>query len=115
MMFALIGLEGFLGPSLLTVLNGLALFFEVCGMIVLAIGGVIALIQWLKMALPRAWKGSENPLQQLRSSFSHQIVFALEFFIAGDIIRSVEAPTLAELAKLGAIVIIRTILHYSLA
>jgi uncharacterized membrane protein len=115
MIFAAIGLEHLINGPFIKVLNGLALFFEVSGLIVLALSGAIALFQWLKAALPGAWKGSDDPLQELRSSFSHQIVFALEFFIAGDIIRSIEAPTLQELAKLGAIVIIRTILHYSLS
>ena len=100
--------------SLKLFLNGGTLFFEACGLVVITVSGVIALIRWFTAALPDIWRGSENPLQELRAAFGHQIVFALEFFIAADIIRSIEAPTFSELGKLGIIVIIRTVLHYSL-
>ncbi len=53
-------------------------------------------------------------LQHLRYDFGNALVLSLEFFLAGDIIRTVVSPSQEEIAKLGALVIIRTILSYFL-
>ena len=97
-----------------SVLDAIAIGFEIGGLIVLVSSGLIALARWLRVSMPEFWRGALNPEQKIRYEFGHQIVFALEFFISADIIKSIQAPTFAELAKLGIIVIIRTILHYSL-
>ena len=42
------------------------------------------------------------------------LLLGLEFELAADIIRSVVAPTWADLGELGAIAVIRTFLNYFL-
>lgn len=50
-----------------------------------------------------------------RQSLGRAILLGLEFLVAGDIIRTVAvAPTLQNMAVLGAIVVIRTFLSFSL-
>jgi len=95
-------------------LNAIEIGFEVGGLIILMVSGLIALVKWIKTSFTGFRLEATNPEEKLRLEFGHQIVFALEFFISADIIKSIQAPTFAELAKLGIIVIIRTVLHYSL-
>lgn len=50
----------------------------------------------------------------LRHSLGAYLLLGLEFFVAADIIRTVVHPTLEEIAILGAIVLIRTVIGYTL-
>ncbi len=95
------------------VLNTLAIILEVFGGIVIFSSAVVSLFEWFKNYW-HAYGPKTESVRDLRLVFGDQIVYALEFFIAGDIIRSVLAPTLQELTKLAIIVAIRTVLHYSL-
>lgn len=52
--------------------------------------------------------------REIRVSFTNRILFALEFFIVSDLIRTFTDPALEELIRLGAIVAIRTVLAYYL-
>ena len=53
-------------------------------------------------------------LHQIRRTVGSYLLLGLEFLIAADIIRTIAKPTLEELAILGGIVIIRTIISYFL-
>lgn len=52
--------------------------------------------------------------EKIRYDIGFHLLLGLEFLIAADIIRSVTRPTLEELAILGGIVAIRTVLSYFL-
>jgi uncharacterized membrane protein len=52
--------------------------------------------------------------ERIRYDIGFHLLLGLEFLIAADIIRSVVRPTLEELAILGGIVTIRTVLSYFL-
>jgi uncharacterized membrane protein len=52
--------------------------------------------------------------EAIRLKLGSYLVLALEFFIAGDIIKTIITPTWEGLGILGAIVVIRTILSYFL-
>ena len=97
-------------------LNAIEIGFEVGGLIILMISGLIAMVKWARTTFAGFNLEVTNlaPEEKLRLEFGHQIVFALEFFISADIIKSIRTPSFAELAQLGIIVIIRTVLHYSL-
>lgn len=97
-----------------TAVDGLVLGFEIGGALVLATSGLVALSTWFRQGLPAFWRGEGALERRLRFAFGHQIVLALEFFIAADIIRSVQAPSFPELGKLAVVVLIRTVLSYSL-
>ena len=52
--------------------------------------------------------------EEIRLMLGSYLVLALEFFIAGDIVKTVITPTWESLGMLGAIVVIRTILSFFL-
>lgn len=51
-----------------------------------------------------------NNIRQLRADFGSYLLLGLEFLIASDILKTVVDPTLDELAILGGVVVVRTIL-----
>lgn len=53
-------------------------------------------------------------LHKIRHTVGSYLLLGLEFLIAADIIRTIVEPTLEELAILGSIVVIRTIISYFL-
>lgn len=50
----------------------------------------------------------------LRREFGSYLLLALEFLIAADIVRTISDPTLVEMAVLGSIVMIRTVISFFL-
>ena len=51
-----------------------------------------------------------NNIRQLRADFGTYLLLGLEFLIASDILKTVVDPTLDELAILGGVVVVRTVL-----
>lgn len=85
--------------------------FETLGVIVIAVGTVIAIARFAAQAasnLPSRYR-------ELRHELGGTIVLGLEFLVAGDIIRTVAVdPSLQSVAVLGLIVLIRTFLSMTL-
>ena len=52
--------------------------------------------------------------EDLRHHLGYYLLLGLEFLIAADIVHTVLTPTLADLAILGAIVAIRTVISFSI-
>jgi len=91
----------------------------VVGIIAIAIivwGVVLGLIGVFKNEFYRfrAKHTKTNTLHQIRHKVGSYLLLGLEFLIAADIIRTIIEPTLEELAILGSIVVIRTIISYFL-
>ncbi len=59
--------------------------------------------------------GQELNAMDVRLGIGQQLVLALEFLIAADILKTVLAPTLDDLAFPGGIILIRTVLSVSIA
>lgn len=71
----------------------------------------------LSIFLKKEFSSKEDCIKSneaIRVKLGSYLVLALEFFIAGDIIKTIITPTWEGLGILGAIVIIRTILSYFL-
>lgn len=87
--------------------------FEVIGVGVIAVGFLIALV----LAV-RSWAVSRNgrtAFTTLRDSFGLVILLGLEVLIASDLVRTVTTtPTLTDAIVLAIIVLIRTVLSFSL-
>lgn len=84
---------------------------ELVGIAIIALGAVINLTIFAGSSLSRG----SDALASLRSNFGRSILLGLEFLIAADIINTVAvAPTLQSVIVLGAIVLIRTFLSFSL-
>ena len=84
---------------------------ELVGIAIIALGAIVNLAIFARSALAR----SADALATLRSNFGRSILLGLEFLIAADIINTVAVePTLQSVIVLGAIVLIRTFLSFSL-
>ncbi len=90
-----------------------AQLFELAGVGAMVVGALVALV----MAVwPRHRESGANAFRHFREKMGRSILLGLELLVAADIIRTVsEEPTLQGVLVLGAIVIIRTFLSFTLA
>ena len=96
-----------------TIAHDVAKAIELVGIAIIAAGAVINLAMFAVSASRREERG--EALANLRSNFGRSILLGLEFLIAADIINTVAVtPTLQSVIVLGAIVVIRTFLSFSL-
>lgn len=96
---------------LLTFLNMLATIISVISLLIVTYGVFICFIAFLGNEIKRV-NGTYtiNNIRQLRADFGSYLLLGLEFLIASDILKTVVDPTLDELAILGGVVIVRTVL-----
>lgn len=96
-----------------SVINLIGLTLNIVGALITIWGIIISLCEFLKKELLRK-EDSLKYNEIIRLKLGSYLVLALEFFIAGDIIKTIITPTWESLGILGAIVVIRTILSYFL-
>ena len=96
---------------LLTFLNTLATIISVISMLIVTHGVLVCFIAFLRNEIKR-FNGTYtvNNIRQLRADFGTYLLLGLEFLIASHILKTVVDPTLAELAFLGGVVVVRTVL-----
>ncbi|MFP4249234.1 MAG: DUF1622 domain-containing protein [Armatimonadota bacterium] len=96
-------------------LGWLAWGVSLVGVGVLAWGVLIGLVELVRLEIHRL-HGREIAHERalVRQDLGYYILLGLEFLIAADIIRTILHPGLEELAILGAIVAIRTVISYFL-
>ena len=85
------------------------------GCLILAYGVVISFLHWLRTER-MFWSGQppQSEREALRRQLAYYLLLSLEFLIAADIIDTIVEPSLEELAMLGAILAIRTVISLSL-
>ena len=89
----------------------LAVVISVTSLLIVTYGALIGIISFLKYEIRRFTGGySITNIRKLRATFGTYLLLGLEFLIASDILKTVLEPTLNELALLGGIVVLRTIL-----
>ena len=92
-------------------LDLLAAVISVTSLLIVTYGALIGIISFLKNEIRRLTGGySITNIRKLRATFGTYLLLGLEFLIASDILKTVLEPTLNELALLGGIVVLRTIL-----
>jgi uncharacterized membrane protein len=94
------------------IMENVARAFEVVGAAVLIVG-----LLWSIVAAVGASRsaGGRHGYLVLRQTFGGALLLSLEILVAADLIRTVAVtPTLASVAVLGLIVLIRTFLSFSL-
>jgi uncharacterized membrane protein len=87
--------------------------FEVVGALILIVGLFVS----IGLGSRTYWRTTDGSLayRALRESFGGVILLGLEVFVAADLVRTVAVETTLEsVAVLGAIVLIRTVLSFSL-
>ena len=95
------------------IINSASFALNIIGALITIWGIILALFEFLKKEVQR----KEDCLkcnEVIRLKLGSYLVLALEFFIAGDIVKTIITPTWQSLGILGAIVVIRTILSYFL-
>lgn len=95
------------------VINAIGFSLNLIGALITIWGIVISLATFLK----KEFSSQDDRIsanESIRIRLGSYLVLALEFFIAGDIIKTIITPTWEGLGILGAIVVIRTILSYFL-
>jgi len=103
-------------PVLITqVIQLVATLFGLAGVLLVVWGGIIAIIELLRVELIDRGKDRKKLVERLRVDFGQKIVLGLEFFLAGDLLRLIETPTIDHLIRLGGLVFIRTTLAYFLS
>ena len=87
----------------------------VLGVLVIIYGVFIGLLRFLRTEV-HALRGLNVAAdrEQLRHALGYYLLLGLEFLIAADIIDTLMKPSLDDLIVLGGMVIIRTIISYSL-
>ena len=92
-------------------MESIGIFVDAAGVCVIVIGILAATGRALLVAPPPGL----DRYAAYRQSLGRAILLGLELLVAGDIIKTVAvAPTLENMAVLGAIVVIRTFLSFSL-
>ena len=101
------------GETFSRVMDHVAQGFEALGAVVLVAG-----IVWSFVLAVVAWRRSGRPATAyvaLRSAFGGTLLLGLEVLVAADLVRTVAvAPTVDNVLVLGVIVLIRTVLSFSL-
>lgn len=83
---------------------------EGAGVAVIVIGALVATVLAIRSLVRR-----ESTYNRFREQLGRSILIGLELLVAGDICRTVAVtPTLANVAILGIIVLVRTFLSFSL-
>ena len=87
----------------------------VLGVLVIVFGVACGLVRFIRAEL-RAASGAdvEDDRKRLRHVLGYYLLLGLEFLIAADIIDTLMKPSVQDLIVLGAIVLIRTVISYSL-
>jgi uncharacterized membrane protein len=96
-----------------SIINSTSFALNIIGALITIWGILVSLFEFLKKELLN--RGEVIKLNEtIRIRLGSYLVLALEFFIAGDIVKTIITPSWESLGILGAIVVIRTILSYFL-
>lgn len=99
--------------TLASVYASIVTVIEVLGAFVIVAGIVLALV--LAIVAVTRGQGASASVRVLRNVLGGAILLGLEVFVAADLIRTItEAPTIENMLSLGLIVIIRTILSFTI-
>jgi uncharacterized membrane protein len=97
------------------VLESIAGGVGVIGVVVILWGVVIAAVATLRVEVANLRHQQLPKVRvRLRQQLGSSLLLGLEFLIAADVVRTVVQPTLEEVAILGGIVAIRTVISYFL-
>jgi len=99
--------------TLHNIINAVSFSLNIIGALITIWGILVSLFEFLKKEFSDRSKVIQLN-EAIRIKLGSYLVLALEFFIAGDIVKTIITPTWESLGILGAIVVIRTILSYFL-
>ena len=101
------------GETFSRLMDHVAQGFEVLGVAILAVGVIWSFVLAVVAGRRSGW--SAKTYLVLRQAFGGTLLLGLEVLVAADLVRTVAvAPTLDNVLVLGLIVVIRTVLSFSL-
>ncbi len=101
-----------MNTSIIDAVDAFALFVGLVGVLVILSGVFHGLLSFISLELGTKSKYTSH--DAIRYQLGMYLLLGLEFMVAADIIETVFRPSLEQLAILGGIVFIRTILNYFL-
>jgi len=84
-----------------------------CGLLVILLGVLIALYRYISYSLKGA-ESQEWNINHIRLSLGRVLTLGLEFIVAADLIGTTTAPDYYSVGIVASIVLIRTLLSYTL-
>ena len=97
------------------IVEHISLVIGVIGVTVILWGVLLGVLRLLRLEWASlSGRDSLVEREDLRHHLGYYLLLGLEFLIAADIVHTVLTPTLADLAILGAIVAIRTVISFSI-
>jgi len=106
-------MESAIEPVLRTIAAYTASAVEAIAIMVIAIGVARGLLHYLRLNM-KTRKNRNEYIKAIQLDLGRTLALGLEFLIAGDILRTAVAPTQHQILRLGAIVLLRTLLNYFL-
>jgi uncharacterized membrane protein len=101
------------GETFTGLMDHVAQGFEVLGVAILAVGVIWSFVLAVVAGRRSGW--SVKTYQVLRQAFGGTLLLGLEVLVAADLVRTIAvSPTLDNVLVLGLIVVIRTVLSFSL-
>jgi uncharacterized membrane protein len=99
----------------MNILHPITFAIGICGVIIIVWGVILTVVGFVRTEY-RHLRGQDICAQRdsLRHRLGSYLLLGLEFLVAGDIANTIIKPTLNDLAVLGSIVAIRTVLNYFL-
>jgi uncharacterized membrane protein len=91
----------------------LAFILNVMGALVVIYGSLRAFISLLGVEFTANIKKFHR-YGNLKRTYVQKLILALDFFVAADLLKLVAMPTMDEIVLIALIVVIRTVLNYSL-
>lgn len=99
----------------MVIINYISYVVGIIGIIIICWGVLIGTLKLIHLEFRRLKNVNIcSSREYLRHHVGSYLLLGLEFLIAADIIRTIFEPTLQELAILGTIVAIRTVINYFL-
>ena len=96
-------------------LNQLSFGIGVIGVVTILWGVALGVAGLVRLEYLRLrGRDTIEPRERLRHDLAYYLLLGLEFLVAADIVHTILTPNLEELAVLGAIVAIRTVISLSL-
>jgi uncharacterized membrane protein len=100
-------------PAVRSILEPISLALELIGVAIIVYGAMVTVVFLIKTERKSILLAGRSQYR-IKQQFTTRILTGLEFFIAGDVLKTIINPTLESLAVVGAIVAIRAALTYLL-
>jgi len=98
-------------PTIINLVLWLKLLVETTGAVIIAIGVVLAIVEFARTVFSPKPEG----YTKIRLLLARYLALALEFQLGADILSTAISPSWDQIGKLGAIAVIRTALNFFLS